>query len=109
MEPTTIRRNNLSFSNGSTIENYLSHTYDGPEFSSNFELSVEEKGQLILKMLKNCDCLTDEEVNELFKICSKSPYTEVLVYLLELKRDYAGCVESFIKAENLQIKKKVFD
>ncbi|CAG9310317.1 unnamed protein product [Blepharisma stoltei] len=109
MEPTQLRLNNFSFAGGSTIESFLAHNpFDGTEFSTTFDLSIEEKGQLILKMLKNCKDLSEGEINELFKISSKSPYTEVLVYLLELKKDYTGCVNSFVRAENVEIKKKIF-
>lgn len=73
------------------------------------ELSVEEKGSLLMQSLKKCGGLDASEISQLYSPAELSPYTEVQVYLLELKKEYATCVKYFIKCQSEIVRKKVFD
>lgn len=111
MQPLQQRRAAANIPMTSSIDNYLTVTSlnEGLEFQISVEYSIEEKGNLILKMLKNCNELTDDEIDDLFRIAVNSPYIEVLVYLQELRKEYANCLSAYIHSENIQIKRKVFD
>jgi Golgi CORVET complex core vacuolar protein 8 len=93
-----------------TIDEYINNFSNRPDFNVAFtEFSIVEKGSLLLKMLKKSGEITEIELNELYKIAQLSPYTEVIVYLLELKKDYSNCLKYFIKCESQIVRKKVFD
>jgi hypothetical protein len=97
--------------NATNIESYImlsSVAQCNDEFSQ-LEYNIEKKGKLIMMMLQQCDDLNPDEVNELFVIALSSPYTEVLVFLHELKGEYSECLRSFIQCENEDVRRKVFD
>ncbi|CAG9320228.1 unnamed protein product [Blepharisma stoltei] len=111
MQPLQARRPQAAIPMTSSIDNYLTVTSlnEGSEFQLNTEYTIEEKGSLILKMLKTCGELTSDEIDDLFRVAVNSPYIEVLVYLQELKKEYANCLSAFIHSEKIEIKRKVFD
>ena len=94
---------------GGTIDDYINNFSSRIEVNLYFsELSVEEKGSLLLTMLKKSGQISEPEMAILYKIAELSPYTEVLVYLLEQKKEYSKCVNYFIKCQSFSVKKKVF-
>lgn len=100
-----------SMPNATTIDSYImlsSVAQCNDEFSQ-LEYNIEKKGKLIMTMLQQCEAMTPDEVNELFSIALQSPYTEVLVFLHEIKGEYSECLRSFIQCENTEVRRKVFD
>ena len=87
------------------VENFSVRTEVNLPFT---EISIEEKGSLLLIILKKCGKLNETDIHDLYKIAELSPYTEVQVYLLELKGEYAKCVNYFIKCTSEVVRKKVF-
>jgi len=111
MKPQIQRRESVTIPNTSNIDSYIYMTSfaDNSEYIPPIEYSLEEKGSLILGMIKSVSELEEFEVEDLFKIAVNSPYTEVLVYLQELLGQYKECVSTFIHCDSLETKKKVFD
>ena len=93
----------------SNIDEYITNFSFRTDVNLPFvDLSIEEKGSLLLTQLKKCGDLSEAELNTLYKIAELSPYTEVQVYLLEVKKEYLRCVTYFINCQSDLVKKKVF-
>lgn len=71
------------------------------------DFSYEEKAVMLLKLLKKHP-LDHQEVEDLHKFAEETAYTEVLIYLLELKKEYSKCVKCFITCNSEEVRKKVF-
>lgn len=71
------------------------------------EFFVEEKGALLLKILQKHP-LESKEIEDIYRLSESSPYIEVIIYLLEVKKNYPKCVQNFIECENEDIRKRVF-
>ena len=94
----------------SNIDEYITAFLYRNDVNPGFnELSIEEKGSLLLGAIKRCGKLETEDINELYKLSELSPFTEVQVYLLELKKEYSTCVRYFIKCQSEIVRRKVFD
>ena len=74
----------------STAKSLISYEYHPDEFNE------YEHEQLIQDMLKNCVSLNGNQIEGLIKEASKSPYTELLVFLEETKGDYSRCFEIYL-------------
>ena len=92
-----------------SIEEFIENNEDCNDLMAELDYSIEQKSELILKLIKNYSDYSDNELEELYKIAVNSPYTEVLIYLLELKQDYNKCFIAFLQCNNLEVKRKVFD
>eukprot|EP01022_Parablepharisma_sp_SALTPOND_P029955 TRINITY_DN74_c0_g2_i1.p1 TRINITY_DN74_c0_g2~~TRINITY_DN74_c0_g2_i1.p1 ORF type:complete len:1082 (-),score=121.24 TRINITY_DN74_c0_g2_i1:4787-8032(-) len=68
----------------------------------------KEYEHLILSMLKNCKELTREQVDTLIAAFSSKAYTEVLIYLREIKGEYTKCFETYLAARDPVISSKIF-
>ncbi len=82
----------------------------GESLSQNEERVQPEKYEdIVLRMIRNCPGLAKEQINELIKEVQLSPYTEVLVYLTQLKGDYLKCFETYLGLKDASKKERVFD
>ena len=96
------------FAKGKDIEEYIIHYSKLLDKNIFFiELSIEEEGSLLLNMLKKIE-MDSKELEEIYVIVKNTPYIELHIYLLELKKEYSICIRFFIKCTSLEIKKKVF-
>jgi hypothetical protein len=71
------------------------------------EFTTEEKSQLLLSMLKKHQ-MSQKEIEEISFLASKTSFIELIIYLLELAKDYSGCVRNFVQCEVEETRKKVF-
>ena len=92
-----------------SIEGFIISNENCNDLMTELDYSIEQKSELILKLIKNYSDYSDNELEELYKIAVNSPYTEVLVHLLELKKDYNKCFLAFLQCNNLEVRKKVFE
>jgi hypothetical protein len=93
-----------------TIDEYINAFLYRNDINPAFEeLTIEEKGSLLLHAIKKCGKLETSEISEIYKRAELSPFTEVQVYLLELRKDYSTCVKYFIKCQSEIVRKKVFE
>jgi len=67
------------------------------------------KEKLIIQMLNACQELDFDDINELIRKAEFSSFAEVHILLLEHKREYVRCLESFIQSEFKLTKSKVFN
>lgn len=100
---------NIKLVDPPTIQNYILLNQDCNEIMTEFDYLIEQKSELLLKLIKNYHDYSPEELEDLYKIAVNSAYTEVLVYLLELKQDYAKCFIAFLQCSNPEAQLKVFD
>ena len=96
----------LAFPN---IEGYILSTEDCNNIRTELDYSIDQKSEVILKLIQNYSKYSTTELEDLYKVAINSPYTEVVVYLLEQKNDYNKCFVAFLQCNTLEIKKKVFD
>eukprot|EP01022_Parablepharisma_sp_SALTPOND_P013525 TRINITY_DN1815_c0_g1_i1.p1 TRINITY_DN1815_c0_g1~~TRINITY_DN1815_c0_g1_i1.p1 ORF type:complete len:1052 (+),score=137.85 TRINITY_DN1815_c0_g1_i1:4823-7978(+) len=68
----------------------------------------KEYEALILAMLQNCPTLSKEQIDYLINVFSSRSYTEVLIYLRELKKDYIKCFETFLDSRDPQARSRIF-
>ncbi len=73
------------------------------------EAEWDEYEEIVLKMMKNCPDLSVDQINSIIKEAQNSPYTEVLVYLLQLKGDYLKGVETYLGLTDAKRKTRIFD
>lgn len=71
------------------------------------EFTTEEKGSLLLSILKKHQ-MSSKEIEEINHLASKTNFIELIIYLLELSKDYSGCVRNFIQCEVEETRRKVF-
>jgi vacuolar protein sorting-associated protein 8 len=107
----TLRNNKIDTSDpvtGKDIEEYIINYSKQTDKNQLFAgLSLNEKSVLLLKMLKKHK-LDYKDLDELYRFAEPSPFTEVLIYLLELRKEYSRCVNYYIECSNFEVKKKVF-
>lgn len=90
------------------IDEYITMYSKLPDKNQIFaEFFVEEKGALLLKILQK-HTLESKEIEEIYRLSESSPYIEVIIYLLEVKKNYSKCVQNFIECEIEDIRKRVF-
>ena len=105
---TTTKESSLEGVEGKDIDEYITNFNKQNDKNQAFiEYSDEERGVLLLKMMKK-NVMDYNEIDEIFKFAELSAYTEVLIYLLELRKEYSKCVRNFINCSSLEVKKKVF-
>jgi len=68
----------------------------------------KEYEYLILSMLQNCTNLSKAQIEDLINTFSSTSYTEVLIYLRELKKDYFKCFETYLGSKDKQANLKIF-
>lgn len=108
MAPNTNRRAMQAISTPS-IEAFITLTEDCNDIMTELDYSIDQKSELLLKLIKNHPQYSSLELEELYKVAVNSPYTEVLVYLLELKKNYKKCFTAYLQCSNLEVRKKVFE
>ena len=92
-----------------TIQTYIQLNQNSNKTMTEFDYQLEQKSSLLLEIIKNFENFSNSELEDLYKIAVNSAYTEVLVYLLELKQDYAKCFITFLQCSSVQAQLKVFD
>ena len=108
MAPSTNRRAMQSISTPS-IEAYIASTEDCNDIMTELDFSIDSKSELLLKLIKNHPQYSTLELEELYKVAVNSPYTEVLVHILELRKNYTMCFTAFLHCSNTEVRKKVFE
>jgi len=90
----------------STAKSLLSYKFYEKELTEYNEYIHEE---LIKDMLKNCISLNNKQLDSLIKEANKSSYIEVIVYLEEIRRNYAKCFEVYLSNKQVQKRLKIFN
>lgn len=91
----------------STAKSLIGYQVQNEQEESEFnELAHENR---IIDMLQNCQKLTDSQIESLIKEASKSQYTEVLVFLTELRKDYSKCFEIYLNHPKWEKSMQIFD
>jgi hypothetical protein len=73
------------------------------------EFSKDMIESLILKMLKNIKDLKDSLIKVMVDTAKDANYTEVEVYLAELKGDYFKCFDIYFNLNDWKRAEKIFD
>jgi Golgi CORVET complex core vacuolar protein 8 len=107
MKPNTNRK--IVQVASASIESYIKNTENINELITDLDDSIESKSKLLLKLLKTYNNYSVTELEELYKIAVNSPYTEVLIELLEQKKDYNKCFTAFLQCSNVEVRTKVFE
>ena len=74
-----------------------------------FHYEIEEVSKFILDMIKNCKALTLENMAQLIKSATDTQHYMVLVYLLEVKMQYAECFDTYLLCPKQTAQRKVFE
>ncbi|CAG9333651.1 unnamed protein product [Blepharisma stoltei] len=69
---------------------------------------LKRNSKLILKMLKNCDLDSENEIKQVLAISLKSPYDKVIAFLYELKRDFPHCLNIYLRSNTEHVRTHVF-
>ncbi|OMJ77406.1 hypothetical protein SteCoe_23007 [Stentor coeruleus] len=108
MTPNTNRKA-IQSTNSTSFDIFIANSENCNDFMTELDYSIEQKSELLIKLIKNYSSYTILELDELYKVAVNSPYTEVLVHLLEVRQDYKQCFLAFLQCSNVDVCKKVFD
>lgn len=68
------------------------------------EMDRHEVEQLILGVLKNCKELREDQLNSLISMFSSRAFTEVMIYLREIKGEYVECLRTYLATRDPNMK-----
>lgn len=95
---------------GCDIDEYISNFIHVAPAQVRFSsYSLAEIDCMCSDLLRKCNNLDSNVIEELYKLAKFSVYTEVVLFLLEMKSQYKDCLEYFVRAQDKRVKCKVFN
>ena len=72
------------------------------------EFSIEQLDNMIAKTIRSCSTFTVLEIEDLYSITQFSAYTETLLSIFEIQKDFKNCLDYLTKSQDSRVTNNAF-